>query len=91
VLSNPEKRSIEELELGKSERLEQYLAFAARFHHYSVNSQTLIYMQRPNAAFVAGYRTWQEMEYHDAGSEKAIRILAPRPYQSSQFCQWIEP
>lgn len=70
-----------ELSQGKSDRLEKYLAFAARFHRYSLNNQLLIYLQCPHATYVAGYRTWQEMGYQVAGGQKGIRILAPRPYK----------
>src|SRR6266849_1428851 len=70
-----------ELQQGKSERLETYLAFTARFHRYSAHNQMLIYVQCPNASFVAGYKTWQEMGYQVARGQKGIRILAPRPYK----------
>jgi antirestriction protein ArdC len=69
-----------ELSQGKSEHLEQYLAFSARFHRYSLHNQLLIYMQCPQASHVAGYRTWQDMGYQVRRGEKGIRILAPRPY-----------
>src|SRR6266542_1546317 len=78
-------RGIEELLLGlkqgTSQRLENYLAFTARFHRYSVANQMLIYMQRPDATFVAGYKKWQEMGYQVARGQKGIRILAPRPHK----------
>jgi hypothetical protein len=67
-----------EMQQGKSERLTRYLEFSARFHRYSVYNQMLIYMQCPNATFVAGYRKWQEWGYQVAKGEKGIRILAPR-------------
>ncbi|MSP12838.1 MAG: hypothetical protein EXR62_07760 [Chloroflexi bacterium] len=70
-----------ELAQGRSQRLEDYLTFTARFHRYSLNNQILIYMQRPDATYVAGYRTWQEMGYQVAGGQKGIRIQAPRPYK----------
>jgi len=70
-----------ELQQGKSERLEHYLAFTARFHQYSTNNQMLIQMQRPDATHVAGYKTWEAMGYHVAKGAKGIRILAPRPYK----------
>lgn len=70
-----------EMQQGKSERLAQYLEFSARFYRYSIYNQMLIYLQRPNATFVAGYHKWQEMGYQVAKGEKGIRILAPRPYR----------
>lgn len=72
---------LQEMQQGQSERLERYLDFTSRFHRYSVNNQILIFLQCPNATFVAGYRKWQDMGYQVAKGAKGIRILAPRPYQ----------
>lgn len=78
-------RGVEELLLGMkqgtSQRLEDYLAFTARFHHYSLSNQILIYIQYPQATYVAGYQTWKKLGYQVAKGEKGIRILAPRPYK----------
>lgn len=67
-----------EMQQGKSDRLQRYFEFSARFHRYSVHNQFLIYLQYPNATFVAGYRQWQEWGYQVGKGEKGIRILAPR-------------
>src|SRR5215211_7617972 len=69
-----------ELEQGKSEHLQRYLAFASRFHRYSPTNQLLIYLQKPEATRVAGYKTWQKLGYQVGKGEKGIRIQAPRPY-----------
>jgi antirestriction factor ArdC-like protein len=66
-----------ELSQGKSERLQQYLTFASRFHHYSRANQWLIQAQLPTATRVASYKKWQEEGYQVAKGEKGIRILAP--------------
>jgi antirestriction protein ArdC len=66
-----------ELQAGKSERLLQYLDFAARFHYYSRANQFLIVHQRPDATRVASYKKWQELGYQVAKGETGIRILAP--------------
>jgi N-terminal domain of anti-restriction factor ArdC len=68
-----------EMQQGKSERLLQYLAFTARFHKYSAQNQMLIYLQRPDATFIAGYRRWQELGYQVRKRERGIRIFAPSP------------
>lgn len=73
-------RLLDELRQGKSERLEQYLVFVARFHRYSLQNQMLILMQCPRATYVAGYKTWQAMGYQVRRGEQGIRVLAPRPY-----------
>lgn len=67
-----------EMQQGKSDRLQKYFEFSARFHRYSVHNQFLIYFQCPQATFVAGYRKWQEWGYQVSKGEKGIRILAPR-------------
>lgn len=67
-----------EMQQGKSDRLQKYFEFSARFHRYSVHNQFLIYLQCPQATFVAGYRKWQEWGYQVGKGEKGIRILAPR-------------
>src|SRR5579875_1316106 len=53
------------------------LARQARFHTYSFGNQLLIAMQRPAAARVAGYRTWQKAGRQVRKGEKGIAILAP--------------
>ncbi len=68
----------EALDQGKSETLTAYLGAMSRFHRYSFHNVMLIAMQRPDATFVAGFRTWQ----HEFGrfvmkGEKGIAILAP--------------
>ena len=65
---------------GMSHHLRDYLAFAARFHRYSLHNQLLIYAQCPHATYVAGYRTWQQLGYQVAKGQKGIRILAPHSY-----------
>jgi N-terminal domain of anti-restriction factor ArdC len=72
---------LEELQHGKSGRIEEYLAFAGRFHRYSAQNQLLIYLQCAHATHVAGYRTWQELGYQVERGQKGIRILAPRPFK----------
>lgn len=72
---------VEELKQGKSEHFLQYLDFCARFHRYSPYNQLLIFMQKPEATFVAGYRRWQELDHQVKKGEKGIEILAPVTYK----------
>jgi len=46
---------------------------------YSLSNQLLIALVRPDATFVAGFKTWLELGYCVNKGEKAIRILAPMP------------
>ena len=68
---------VESLRQGKSESLVEYLRMAARFHRYSLHNVLLIALQKPNASYVAGFRTWQKLEHFVRKGEKGIWILAP--------------
>lgn len=64
-------------EVFHSARWKEYLSCMARFPSYSFSNILLICRQKPNAAFVAGYRVWQEFDRYVRKGEKGIRILAP--------------
>ena len=65
------------LQAGHSEALTAYLKAIARFHRYSLHNVLLIASQRPNASYVAGFRTWNELGRFVKKGEKGIMILAP--------------
>ena len=64
-------------ELLGSRAWQDALKFKARFHHYSFNNALLIYLQRPDATLVAGYKRWQELGRQVRKGETSIAILAP--------------
>jgi hypothetical protein len=66
-----------ELEAGKSEALQNYLAAMSRFRRYSWNNVLLISAQRPNATQVAGIHTWNDLGRTVKKGEKGIMIFAP--------------
>jgi hypothetical protein len=66
-----------ELEAGKSEALQNYLATMGRFHRYSWGNVLLIGSQRPTATHVAGYHAWRDLGRHVKTGEKGIMIFAP--------------
>src|SRR6266851_2570828 len=66
-----------ELDAGKSDALQNYLATMGRFHRYSWGNVLLIASQRPTATRVAGYHTWRDMGRQVKTGEKGIMILAP--------------
>ena len=78
---------MEQLEKGISETLDsekykQFLKVQSMFHSYSFNNAMLIYMQKPDATRVAGYKTWlTKFERQVQRGEKGITILAPCPYK----------
>ena len=77
------KQVLENLEKGvkdffTSDKYQEYLGVMNRFHHYSINNQILIAMQRPDVTLVAGYNSWiKNFERHVVTGEKGITILAP--------------
>jgi hypothetical protein len=66
-----------ELDAGKSEAFNNYLAAMGRFHRYSWGNVGLIAYQRPTATHVAGIHTWNRLGRIINEGEKGIMILAP--------------
>src|SRR5580692_4982402 len=66
-----------ELEAGRSEALQNYLAVMGRFHRYSWGNTLLIASQRPDATHVAGFHAWHQLGRSVKKGEKGIMILAP--------------
>ena len=61
-----------------SDSYRQYLNAMSRFHHYSYSNTLLILAQKPDASYVAGFRTWNDsFNRRIRKGEKAIRILRP--------------
>lgn len=55
-----------------------YLQTMSRFHQYSTGNSILIYQQKPDATYIAGYYAWKNTFHRNVKrGEKAIRILAP--------------
>ncbi|HUY10053.1 MAG TPA: ArdC-like ssDNA-binding domain-containing protein [Candidatus Dormibacteraeota bacterium] len=65
------------LDLTSSAAWSSWLRTSRRFHHYSFQNQVLILQQRPDATWVAGYRSWLRLGRQVRQGERAIRILAP--------------
>ena len=65
------------LQAGHSEALTVYLKAIGRFHRYSLHNVLLIASQKPNASYVAGFRTWNGLGRFVRKGEKGIMILAP--------------
>tara|TARA_R110002072_G_scaffold101703_1_gene224014 strand:+ start:20981 stop:21943 length:963 start_codon:yes stop_codon:yes gene_type:complete len=71
------ERLSDELNNGKSETMQAFLAMLAKFHRYSFGNIMLILAQRPDATQVAGYRAWQGFGRQVRKGEKGITIIAP--------------
>ncbi len=57
----------------------KYLEFTRKFHTYSFNNALLIYMQKPDATYVAGFTKWKS-DFEAGGinkGEKGIMISRP--------------
>jgi antirestriction protein ArdC len=65
------------LKAGQSEAMTVYLKAIGRFHRYSLHNVLLIASQKPNASYVAGFRTWNDLGRFVKKGEKGIMILAP--------------
>jgi len=65
------------LTLTSSTAWTDWLRTASRFHQYSFGNTVAIWMQRPDATQVAGYRTWQSLGRQVRKGEQGIQILAP--------------
>lgn len=80
---NPKvKDALQKIEEGvsgllNSERWMEYLKFQAKFHRYSWANCILIRAQFPEATYVAGIKTWNELGRYVKKGEKGIAILAP--------------
>jgi len=77
VIAENVKHLIDQLEQGKSEALTAYLNAMARFHSYSFGNILSIAHYRPDATYVAGIRTWNELGRYVKKGQKGIPILAP--------------
>lgn len=80
------KELTEKLEAGikevfTSDRYREYLSTMNKFHNYSFNNSMLIHLQKPEASYTAGYKTWETLERHVKKGEKGITIFAPCPYK----------
>ena len=65
------------LNAGRSEALVGYLRAIGHFHRYSLHNVLLIALQKPDATYIAGFRTWNKLGRFVKKGEKGILILAP--------------
>ena len=91
-----QKELMEKLEEGikavfTSERYTEYLKLMGKFHSYSFNNTILIQMQKPDATYLAGYKTWETLERHVKKGERGIMILAPNPHKCVKEVEVFDP
>jgi antirestriction protein ArdC len=63
--------------LTDGEQWRAWLTFAEKFHTYSFGNTIAIWMQRPDATWVAGIRRWNQLGRRVRHGERGISILAP--------------
>ena len=89
------KELTEKLEAGikevfTSDRYREYLSVMNKFHSYSFNNSMLILLQKPEASYVAGYKTWGTLDRHVRKGEKGITIVAPCPYKTKKTVEVLD-
>jgi len=65
----------------ESDRWKDYLRFSTKFHHYSFGNTILIWLRKPDATRVAGFRKWHEMGRFVKAGEHGIPIFVPMLYK----------
>lgn len=75
---------VKSVEVGKSQKLIEYLKTMGRFHNYSLGNAILIGFQKPDATHVAGFRTWKRLGRHVKKGEHGIAIMAPIIYRKKK-------
>lgn len=54
-----------------------FLSFQSQFYNYSFGNAMLIYLQRPDATYVKGFKAWNQLGRHVVKGAKGIKILCP--------------
>lgn len=63
------------LSLANDASWRRMMDFLAKFRHYSFNNTILIYMQKPDATMLAGYKQWMFRGRKVKKGEKSIKIF----------------
>ena len=74
----------------ESEKYKAFLSSMAKFHHYSLNNQILIAVQKPDSTLCASYTTWQKQNRYVKKGEKGIQIICPAPYKKEYLKDVID-
>src|SRR5262252_7850304 len=86
------RRTIEQLAnetdaARQSQLFRDYLRTSAAFWDYSWHNQMLIWRQKPDASFVAGFNNWLKLGRYVRKGEKGIAILAPMFFKDKRQSQ----
>lgn len=80
IIESSIDRLFEEIKLGRSDRIKDYLKFVSNFYNYSFNNTMLIYWRMKEATHVASFKKWKSLGYNIKKGSTAIKILAPQKY-----------
>jgi len=64
-----------------SDDYQKYINFAKKFHNYSWTNKMLIWLQKPDATRVAGFRAWEALNRSVVKGAKGISIFVPMIYK----------
>ena len=67
--------------ISNNQEWQRFLTFQSKFYNYSFHNTLLIYSQKPNATYVAGYNSWKKLGRYVKKGEKSIKIFAPLRYK----------
>lgn len=79
LLTDLKKRAFEKFQSESD--VKKFLDNISRFNNYSYNNQCLIWLQNPDATYIAPLRTFSKMGYHVNKGEKGLQILIPSFYK----------
>src|SRR5262249_46211815 len=65
-------------EAAKQDFVKNFLAFSAKFHNYSFGNQMLIWIQKPDSTYVAGFKQWMEKGRQVTNWGNPISIIRPQ-------------
>lgn len=64
-----------------------YLSFQSLFYNYSASNAILIYSQNPEASYVKGYKSWNQLGRYVKKGAKGLAILAPCIKKVEEFAE----
>ena len=68
----------------ESAEFKSYLDLCSRIHHYSLNNQILIHLQKPDASLCMSFKKWKDTNRFVKKGEHGLKILAPIIKKSEQ-------
>lgn len=79
-----EKLTLALATIKTDEDYKDYLRKQAKFYRYSPRNMSLIFWQKPDATYVAGFNTWKSLGRMVRKGEKGLSILAPIPLKDDE-------